>query len=631
MRSAGAGGTRALVVGVLVVFGAALALRASHLTALQASWEGTHLFFLARGDAAHHWREALDILDRDAWLRDRVFWKGPGYSYFLAALMQVFGRSPGALRWPLAILGAVNCAGLVLLARRALSPRWSMLAGLLAAVNGVLILFDGELLFPTLLVSLNLAALWLLTRHRAGRPAHVAAGCLLGLAALVHPVYLAPAAALALWAARRSRGNALAFALAVAVLIAPVTVSNVFVRGQPVVISWNGGINLYAGNHPCFDQYSGNRTNAWARILQTPIDAGVEREYERDRLYYALAFRQALRAPLRTVSILLQKAVVLFSPVEYASNIRLYELREYSPVLAGTLGRWGPLWLPFGLWGPLAIIGLTLMLRGRSPLAGALGMWSLGLAVAIVLSFNTARYRAVLVFLGSIWVAHALAVAWHCWSEGRRRQLAAAVGMGLALVAVLAATAVPQRGFPLPLEWDESVALVSEGALDEAEPWVVRALERAPNDAPLKLAAAAFFHRRGQLDRERHLLQQVLETPDPEPDLISVSHHRRAESFAAEGRIDEARREVVAALAVDVDATDWRGQPYYRLGLGPVTACWLRLEAAGIELDAGNPARAVALMEQVRAECPLAGRLASRMTELEVRAVLAAPRLAPTD
>jgi hypothetical protein len=63
------------------------------------------------------------------------------------------------------------------------------------------------------------------------------------------------------------------------------------------------------------------------------------------------------------------------------------------------------------------------------------------------------------------------------------------------------------------------------------------------------------------------------------------------------------------------------------LGLGSVTACWLRLEAAGIEFDAGVPARGVALMEQVRAECPLAGRLETRWLELEVRSVLAAPRL----
>jgi tetratricopeptide (TPR) repeat protein len=256
-------------------------------------------------------------------------------------------------------------------------------------------------------------------------------------------------------------------------------------------------------------------------------------------------------------------------------------------------------------------------------------VWSLGLAATIVLSFHTARYRAPIVFFGCIWVAHAVALAWRCWHEGRRSRLAAGAGVVLALAVVLGASAVPQRGFPPPIEWDEAMALASTGALDEAVHWIERALERAPDDPSLKLGAAAFFHKHGMAVEEQALLRQVLALPDPEPDLLSVGHHRLARSYAAEGRIDDARREIEAALAVEVDATDWRGHPYYRLELGPVTACWLRLEAAGMEFDAGDPVRGVALTERARADCPIAGRLESRLVELEARSVLAAPHLEP--
>ena len=616
-----------VALGVLAVFLLALALRTGHLAALRAAWSELHLFAVARGDAAHHWHEAHAILGGDPWLTEHVLWKGPGYSYFLAGLIALFGNSPGTLRWPLAVLGALNCAGLVLLARRVLPGGWSIAAGGLAAVNGVLILYDGELFFPTLLISLSLAALWLVTRPVAGTGSHVAAGCLTGAAVLVHPVYLVPAGTLTLWIARRGLGRASAFVLAVAALIAPVSLTNVFVRGQPLLVSWNGGINVYVGNQRCFDQVSGNRTNAWRRILETPIDAGLEQEYERDRFYYGLAARQALQAPIRALALLAQKTLILFSPVEYASNVRLYELRDYSPVLAAGFGRWGPLWWPFGLLAPLALIGIGLMLRERAALAGALGMWSLGLAATIVLSFNTSRYRAPLVFFGCVWAAYSLARGWTLWRNHRRPQLAAGAAIALGLAVAIGLLAEPQRGYPLPLEWEESVALSSLGQPDRAEVWVLRALERAPEDAPLKLAASEHFRRRGRLGEEREQLQRMLALPDLEPDLISIGRHHLAKSWAAEGNIEQARRQIELALAVDVDETTWRGHEYYRLGLGPLTACRLQLDAAGFEFDAGEPSRGVELLDRARAACPTEGRLKTKLDELAARAIVAVPRL----
>ena len=85
MNAADEPGSRQLWAWVLAVFAVALALRLLHLAGLEASWQGTHLFGMARGDAAHHWYEALEILDEGPLLRIRILWKGPGYSYFLAA------------------------------------------------------------------------------------------------------------------------------------------------------------------------------------------------------------------------------------------------------------------------------------------------------------------------------------------------------------------------------------------------------------------------------------------------------------------------------------------------------------------------------------------------------------------
>jgi hypothetical protein len=231
-----------------------------------------------------------------------------------------------------------------------------------------------------------------------------------------------------------------------------------------------------------------------------------------------------------------------------------------------------------------------------------------------------------LVFFGCIWVAGALGAGWRAWRARRWGALAAGAAAWLALATILAGSAVAQRGFPLPLEWSESVARSSERRPDEAARWAERALARAPRDPELHLAAADLFRRNGRDDRERELLRRLLAMPDLEPDVISVAHHHLAKSHARDGRIDDARHEMLAALSVNVDATDWRGQPYYRLGLGALNACWLRLELAEMELAYGEKASGQALIEAVRSECPAAGRLKERLVELKVRSILARPR-----
>lgn len=595
---------RRLLAGLALVFLLALGLRLGHLAALQSSFEGSGLFSLTRVDAAHHWREAQLILDGDERIAERVPWKGPGYSWFLAGLAAVFGHDPGSLRWPLAVLGALNCVLLVLLARRLLPLRWSLAAGALAAVNGLLIVYDGELYFPTLLIALNLPVFLLLGRRGAALPAAVGAGILLGLSCLVHPAYLLPAALLALWLCRANLRRGAAFALAVALVLAPLALTNAIARGQPVLVSWNGGINLYAANHPSFDQRAGNHTLAWSRILNTSLDSGYEGEAERDRLYYRLAARQALASPGAFAQGLLLKAWLFLTPVEIASNFRIYELREHSPLLRPLLGRWGPLWIPFGLLGPAALVGLALLLRRREPLAAPLALWCVGIVLTCVLFFNTARYRAPVAIVGCLFAAAALDALHRAWRERDRRSLALGLGSFLLLLTVLAATAAPQRDLPPPLEWYRARAPVPGGSYEEAASWAARALARSPESAALLRDVAQLHGRWGRPDRQREVLDRLLALPDPEPDVVDGAYEQRAQAFLSQGRLEEARSALLDALAVGVDDAEWRGHPHYAMGLAPTRSCWLRLSLAQAEIALGRAEEARRLLDGVKADCP---------------------------
>jgi len=604
------------------VFALALALRLLHLDALRDAWEGTRLFSLARGDAAHHWREAQDILDGDPWLRDRVFWKGPLYSYLLAGLMDLVGREPAALRWPFAWLGALNCAGLVVLARRLLPLRWAAVAGVLAAVNGIVLLYDTELFFPPVLITLSLGAMLFLGRERTGWPAAAGAGALLGLAALTHPVYLLPAAALALGRLRRQPAAAAALVLATGLVVAPATLHNLVAQGEPVLISWSGGVNLYIGNQPGFDQTSGQGTAAWARVLQTPRDAGLESESNIDRTYLRLTGAQLARDPLGALRILAHKVLLLASPLEIANNIRLYELRDLSPVLRATLGRFGPLAWPFGLWFPLAAVGAWRLRRAGGDAGAthaAVAWWTLGLALSMVLAFQTARYRAPVVFLGTIWVAAALRDLGVGLRMSDRRAWVRNLGVVGGLAVLLAVLTPTQRTLPPP--WRFAQAQVAEGERRPAEAlrWLEAALDRNPDDPLLALEAASMLDRAGQPDRADTLRAGVVARTGLEPDLRALALERQAQAHRDRGDRAAAAAATRLALELEVDDTTWRGHPYFAMDLVPSTACRLRLWLAGIELERGRRAEARSLVERVRSDCPDGDAVRLRLRELDLR------------
>lgn len=605
-----------LLLAALLVSLLAGAVRLAHVSALERNLSHTHLFSTGRLDAADHLREAREILTKDPWLRDRVQWKGPGYSYFLAGLMWLAGPDPGRLRWLVAALGAVNCGGLVLLARRFLGLPASILAGLLAATNGIVILYDGELYFPTVLVAVSLPMLALLLRG-GGTWSYALAGSLLGLAVLVHPVYLLVGAAVATWLVRSRAARVIPFLLGAALTVAPVTAKHLIFRGQLVPIAWSGGINLYLGNQPGYDQLSGQGTQAWDRVYLSPVDAGIEREADRDRLYYRLAARQFVFAPLTAVVLFLDKARIFFSPLEIANNVQLYELRDYSPVLRATLGRLGPIYYPFGLWAPLAWLGAWLLARRQARGHGLMLLCGAAIGLSCVLFFNTARYRVPLVFLSSIWVALTLETGWTLWRQRQWRSLLRGSAVVLSLSLLTALIHRPQRTLPPPLELTEAQVLEQMKSYEEAGRMFGEVCRRHADDPALLLSCAGFHARRGDQDARREFLRRVLQLPDLGPDDLSNTNEQLAESYLLEGRLDEAEAAFHAALAVHVDDSTWHGVPFFRMGLGPVTDCRLRLGLAEVRLAERDAAGARALVDEVLAACGAHGRIEARLKKIE--------------
>src|SRR5262249_61152375 len=121
-----------------------------------------------------------------------------------------------------------------------------------------LFLCGGALPAPSLDACSRMAPLYCAGRAPTGRRGGMgwaAAGLLNGLTAVV----IAPALVLVPVLAIAARRWVAWFLLGVAIAVAPVTLRNWVQGGELVLISFNGGINLYLGNNPRYDATVGIR------------------------------------------------------------------------------------------------------------------------------------------------------------------------------------------------------------------------------------------------------------------------------------------------------------------------------------------------------------------------------------
>ncbi|HKY31489.1 MAG TPA: glycosyltransferase family 39 protein, partial [Candidatus Polarisedimenticolia bacterium] len=190
------GSGRAWAAG-LACAGVGLVLRLSHLAALRAlpTFDGYIM------DEAYHDTWARAIASGD-WLGTEVFFRAPLYPYFLGAVYAVAGTGGLAPRLIQCLLGSLSVLLVHRIGLRIGSRGSAAAAALLTALCGPLIHFDNELLITVLEGHLLLAALLLLLKGvqkeagGAGRARiFLAAGAVLGLAAIARPNMLAAAPA----------------------------------------------------------------------------------------------------------------------------------------------------------------------------------------------------------------------------------------------------------------------------------------------------------------------------------------------------------------------------------------------------------------------------------------------------
>ncbi len=494
------------------------------------------------------------------WIGKGVFFQEPLYSYLLGVLYWIAGPSLHAARLAQALIGATTAFAVLLLARRMFGRAAGWIAGLGWAV------YRPALWFPTLLLKENvftlalvLLAIALLRTRESRRPllAWSCVGLLAGIGALLRGNLLVMIPILVLWpmaraALERQRVvSALAKCAAVligaALVLMPVMLRNRAVGGAFVLTTSGAGTNIYGGNN--LDNPNGVATEfAWVRGVPEHEADDWRHEAERrsgksltpmevSSFWLDASLKSMREHPLEHAKILGRKFLLTLGAYEVPDNHFLeWDARYVAPL------RWP--WPGFGVIGPLALVGVMLVLATRKrsvatstefgPAFEVLALAALYFA-SVVLTVTSDRIRLPLVplFLPfSAFAIHAVVL----WLRDRRlASIQQAVGVGaIAALAVLVVwwpvidaaervNDIDERDYNLAVE-----TLRAKTSLAKAELIVNELSSRRPMSASLELLHAEIESTRGQT-----MLQFAAQVP-----IADAATKARAQLDSALKRLD---------------------------------------------------------------------------------------------
>ncbi len=407
------------ILGLLVF---AFILRFVYLNEIKSS----PLFDVPVLDAQYHDQWAQAILKGEDFEKG-VFFRAPLYPYFLASVYKVFGHSFYMARLIQFLIGSLSCLLVYLIGKKIFNPRVGRIAGVIAALYGVLIYFEGELLIPVLLVSLDLALilslLWAKTKVSYGR--FIICGAFLGLSALARPNILLVGAAFFFWILfhfkaklktyRSSLPLAMCFALGAILVISPITLRNYIKGNDFVLIASQGGMNFFIGNNRQSDGVSALLPGARSTWPEMHYDAIGMAEESMDRklkpsevsgFWYRQGMKFAADCPFDYLGLMIKKLALFWNGNELSNNKDIYFFAKKSGVLQVLIWKF-VVFFPFGIICPLALLGMVLSYRQFKDTIVLL-LFVLAYMFSVVLFFVTTRYRVPVLPILIVFSAYAL-------------------------------------------------------------------------------------------------------------------------------------------------------------------------------------------------------------------------------
>ncbi len=391
----------------LLIFVLAFLVRFVYLTEIKSSLPS---FYAPNMDELYHDTWAQKIASGEG-MGSEPFFKGPLYVYLLALLYKIFGHNYYLPRFLQLILGSFSCVFVFLIARKLFNRTVGIISGVVAAFYATLIFYDGELMVESLIVLLDLVLIYLLisSSEKSSLKRWLGCGAIMGLSAIARPNILIFAPFVLVWMLFsfkvKLKSKAILyrwviFCLGVLLLIFPVTLRNLVVGKDLVLIGWQGGHNFYLGNNP---QASGWSVTAaqiditWWGGYHDAVRVAQEETKRRlkpsqiSRFWYKKGFDFILTSPLRWTGLMLNKIVYFWKGFEIPNDKNFYLYKNFSSLFNLLLTK-SPFFLPFGLIGPLSILGMAIGLKKPKKYL-LLYLFILSYTISVVIFFVCSRFR----------------------------------------------------------------------------------------------------------------------------------------------------------------------------------------------------------------------------------------------
>ena len=355
----------------------------------------------------------IDSASYDAWAKELVskgwwptrnFYQSPFYAYVLGVLYAIFGDGPWAPRIVQILLGSLTPVLTYAIGSRLFTRRAGIVAALLIAFYGPLVLEEVTLNKTSLLIVTAVAGVAAYLRYGpAAHPAGLAvSGLLFGLTIVGVAQWLLAFAALAAylpWLAttrsRREHAIALAaFVGACLLLVTPVVTWNSILGRGLVLTSGGAGLNMFTGNNeratglpaspqglrdiPEYEEADARRLAE--RDIGRPLSSA-----EVDRYWSSRAWDFIRDHPLDWLVLLRRKITVLWNAYEVPDNYQYAFMRaHFIPAL------WVAVTL--AVLGPLALVGLLLPFWRRRGVT-AFYLVTFAYMVTPIIYYVRGRYR----------------------------------------------------------------------------------------------------------------------------------------------------------------------------------------------------------------------------------------------